>query len=101
MGWQSLKFNRVTNSNVSGLHLINSKAFHINFHNCDGIEAGGLDIRAPGTSRNTDGIHVAASSNVSIRDSTIATGDDCVSIGQGARNVLVANLVCGPGHGIR
>lgn len=29
------------------------------------------------------------------------TGDDCISIGPGTRNLLMTNIKCGPGHGVR
>ncbi|KAJ4703589.1 Pectin lyase-like superfamily protein [Melia azedarach] len=35
-----------------------------------------------------------------ISHSVIATGDDCVSLGQGSQNILVSDVFCGPGHGI-
>ena len=60
-----------------------------------------VTITAPGDSPNTDGVHVSRSENVNVLDSTIGTGDDCVSIGAGNTNVTVARIVCGPGHGLR
>ncbi|MCH4805136.1 glycosyl hydrolase family 28 protein, partial [Pasteurella multocida] len=36
---------------------------------------------------------------VNIRNCEIATGDDCVSLGDGSKQVTVENVTCGPGHG--
>nr|AAO63309.1 At3g07830 [Arabidopsis thaliana]BAC42591.1 putative polygalacturonase [Arabidopsis thaliana] len=59
-----------------------------------------VKIMAPAESPNTDGIHLGRSVGVSIINSRISTGDDCVSVGDGMVNLLVKNVVCGPGHGI-
>ena len=61
------------------------------------------DIRviAAKNSPNTDGIHVQLSSSVTILNSKIGTGDDCISIGPGTTNLWIENVACGPGHGIR
>ncbi|CAK9159351.1 unnamed protein product, partial [Ilex paraguariensis] len=57
-------------------------------------------ISAPGNSRNTDGIHVSKSKNIQILNSSIATGDDCISIGPGNTIISIYGISCGPGHGI-
>ncbi|CAA6670841.1 unnamed protein product [Spirodela intermedia] len=53
-----------------------------------------------GNSPNTDGIHIGSSSNIEILESAIATGDDCISLGEGVANVTISKVFCGPGHGI-
>ncbi|KAJ0977056.1 hypothetical protein J5N97_012530 [Dioscorea zingiberensis] len=60
----------------------------------------GVNITAPEESPNTDGIHVHQSDNVTVTDSSMHTGDDCISIGAGTTNVLIQRVSCGPGHGI-
>lgn len=60
-----------------------------------------LNIYAPANSPNTDGIDLEETSYVTILDSNIGTGDDCISVGPGTSNVLIQNIYCGPGHGIR
>ncbi|KAJ0092933.1 hypothetical protein Patl1_27024 [Pistacia atlantica] len=37
---------------------------------------------------------------VTISGSTIMTGDDCISLSQGSKNVWIEQIGCGPGHGI-
>ncbi|TXG71871.1 hypothetical protein EZV62_000450 [Acer yangbiense] len=49
---------------------------------------------------NTDGIHVQQSTNVKIINSSIKTGDDCISIGPATNNLWIEGVTCGPGHGI-
>jgi polygalacturonase len=61
----------------------------------------GVRVSAAGNSPNTDGIHVSSSTSVTILNSRIGTGDDCVSIGPGTSNLWIENVACGPGHGIR
>ncbi|RVW57820.1 Exopolygalacturonase clone GBGE184 [Vitis vinifera] len=59
------------------------------------------DIRttAPHDSPNTDGVHIAVSERVKILDSTFNTGDDCVAIFSGSKDVNISRSICGPGHG--
>ncbi|KAJ4820109.1 Pectin lyase-like superfamily protein [Rhynchospora pubera] len=77
-----------------------SQQMHIVFSHCHNVEAVHLTIRAPDWSPNTDGIHLSSTRNMRISNCFIGTGDDCISIVNGSRNVHVDNIVCGPGHGI-
>ncbi|XVF70775.1 hypothetical protein PTKIN_Ptkin11bG0189300 [Pterospermum kingtungense] len=95
----SIRFDFVTNSIVHHITSRNSKLFHFNIFASSGIKIEHIKIIAPGDSPNTDGIHLADSTNISISDSDIATGDDCVSIGPGSKNINITNVHCGPGHG--
>ncbi|CAL5336922.1 unnamed protein product [Camellia sinensis] len=67
---------------------------------CNNIKLQGVKVSAAGNSLNTDGIHVAGSSGVTILSSKIATGDDCISVGPGTTNLWIESIACGPGHGI-
>lgn len=79
---------------------MNSKQVHMNLFACRGLKISHIQIRAPANSPNTDGIHMGYSNDIEVFDSGIATGDDCISLSPGSRNVRVHNVVCGPGHGI-
>ncbi|KAH9774534.1 polygalacturonase QRT2 [Citrus sinensis] len=59
-----------------------------------------LLVIAPGNSPNTDGIHVTGTQNILIKNCVIRTGDDCISIVSGSKNVRATDIICGPGHGI-
>ncbi|GFP95501.1 exopolygalacturonase [Phtheirospermum japonicum] len=97
---QSIKISEVKNLNVTGISSLNSKQFHFHIVLCDNVNVNNVNIRAPGDSPNTDGIHVSRCSNVSIKNSRISTGDDCISMGDGNRNITIETILCGPGHGI-
>lgn len=97
---QSIRLDFVTNSVVRGITSLNSKNFHMNVLGCTNVKLQGLRIIAPAESPNTDGIHLGHSENIQISDSVIATGDDCISLGPGSREVDVYRVRCGPGHGI-
>ncbi|VVA39159.1 PREDICTED: polygalacturonase [Prunus dulcis] len=99
-GATTLGFSNSNNIKVSGLISLNSQMFHIVINGCHNVKMDGVRVSASGNSPNTDGIHVQMSSGVTILNSKIATGDDCVSIGPGTSNLWIENVACGPGHGI-
>ncbi|WOH15657.1 hypothetical protein DCAR_0935200 [Daucus carota subsp. sativus] len=99
-GATSIGFYSSTNVVVSRLTSINSQMFHMIVYKCRTVRLRGIKILALGSSPNTDGINVQLSSGVSIFNSRISTGDDCVSIGPGTTNTWIENVFCGPGHGI-
>ncbi|XP_055962114.1 exopolygalacturonase clone GBGE184-like isoform X2 [Mercurialis annua] len=94
-----LKFFKVDNSDISGITSLNSKYFHYHIVSCTNVNFHNLHITAPGDSPNTDGMHISSSTGIKLTNSAIGTGDDCVSIGQGATDVTVSKVTCGPGHG--
>ncbi|CAN6201132.1 unnamed protein product [Urochloa humidicola] len=96
----SIKLGRVRNATITGVTSLDSKSFHVTVAGSHGVLIHGVRIRAPRDSPNTDGVHIQGSSDVRVTGSSIATGDDCVSVGPGATDVLVSGVTCGPGHGI-
>ncbi|KAL6288460.1 hypothetical protein ACE6H2_005970 [Prunus campanulata] len=96
----SLRFEFLTNSKVQDITSLNSKNFHMHVFQCNHTTFQHLTITAPDESRNTDGIHIGASTGINITHAKIGTGDDCVSIGDGSHQITVTDVTCGPGHGI-
>ncbi|OMO71477.1 Glycoside hydrolase, family 28 [Corchorus olitorius] len=97
---KALTFNENKNLVVNGLKIQDSQKKHLCFDSCVNVQAFNLVVTAPKDSPNTDGIHITGTQNILIADSTVGTGDDCVSIVSGSKNVQIRNIVCGPGHGI-
>ncbi|KAL8235369.1 hypothetical protein R6Q59_021469 [Mikania micrantha] len=93
-------FHRCNNLVVKNLMIVNGQQMQIAFTKCDGVTVSHLIVLAPAGSPNTDGIHISKSTNVEIKDATVRTGDDCISIVSNSSNVQVRRIVCGPGHGI-
>ncbi|KAL4596696.1 hypothetical protein ACB092_12G181400 [Castanea dentata] len=96
----TLEFSNSNNIVVSALTSLNSQLYHIVVNGCQNVKMQGVKVIAPGNSPNTDGIHVQLSSSVTILNSKIGSGDDCISIGPGTTNLWIENVACGPGHGI-
>ncbi|WCJ21838.1 Pectin lyase-like superfamily protein [Euphorbia peplus] len=99
-GVVSLRIVNSDNVAINGLTSLNSQAFHMIIYGSQTVNVRDVTISAPDNSPNTDGINVQMSNGVTILNSRIATGDDCISIGQGTSNLHVEGIKCGPGHGI-
>lgn len=97
---QSLLIDHSKNVKIKDLTSINSKHFHIVIHESQRVMMQGVKIIAPDESPNTDGISLQKSSDVTILDANIKTGDDCISMSAGTKNVWAERISCGPGHGI-
>ncbi|KAF3621036.1 Polygalacturonase [Capsicum annuum] len=100
VGARSITFNWANDVVVSGLLSINSQLTHLVINSCNNVMVRNVRIIAPDQSPNTDGIHVQSSTGVTITGSRIKTGDDCISIGPGTRNLWMEKILCGPGHGV-
>ncbi|CAN4118574.1 unnamed protein product [Withania somnifera] len=96
----ALTFYNCKKLKVKNLKIKNAQQIHVSFEKCNNVEASNLVVTAPENSPNTDGIHVANTNNIQISDSTIGTGDDCISIASGSQKVQATDITCGPGHGI-
>jgi polygalacturonase len=87
-----------------GITLRNSPNFHVMVSRTDGFTAWGVRIDAPSNARNTDGIDPSSSTNVTITQSYIRTGDDNVAIKAGnagaATHITIAHNHFYSGHGM-
>lgn len=59
---------------VQNLKFKNSQKMHLSFEDCRKVRASRLDINAPKTSPNTDGIHIARTTYMDVTNSEIKTG---------------------------
>ncbi|XP_022932973.1 polygalacturonase-like [Cucurbita moschata] len=100
IGATSLQINDAQNVNIIGLSSINSQMFNIVVYRCQNVNMTRVNVSTASDSPNTDGIHVQQSSNVTILNSSISNGDDCISIGPGTSNLWMESITCGSGHGI-
>lgn len=98
---QSLTFNWVNEGEIKGLTSINSQLMHVVINSCKNVKVSNVKIVAPALSPNTDGIHIQSSTGVTVTNAVIKTGDDCISIGPGTRDLWMDKIQCGPGHGVR
>ncbi|KAL0917975.1 hypothetical protein M5K25_013087 [Dendrobium thyrsiflorum] len=99
-GSTALTISQAKNVLLSKVKVQNSQNFQIAIIFSQEIKVEGATITAPGNSPNTDGIHIHMSSFITITGSAMATGDDCISLGEGVSNAWIENIKCGPGHGI-
>nr|GMC73393.1 probable polygalacturonase At1g80170 [Ipomoea batatas] len=97
---KAMTFHRCDYLRVNGILMLNSQQMHLAFTSCVKVTVSRLKILAPSGSPNTDGIHISASTHVTVKECTIGTGDDCISIVGNSSRIRITNITCGPGHGI-
>ncbi|KAM1412785.1 hypothetical protein ACFXTO_025468 [Malus domestica] len=81
--------------------VVNTPQTHILVWGSEGVYFSFIKTDSPGTSPNTDGIHIQDSQHVEIHGAELKSGDDCVSIGDYCSHIYITDESCGPGHGIR
>ncbi|GLJ05360.1 hypothetical protein SUGI_0016820 [Cryptomeria japonica] len=96
----ALRFYGSYDVSVQGITIQNSPQCHLKFDSCTFVTVANVTISSPANSPNTDGIHLQNSEDVEIHHTSMACGDDCVSIQTGCSGIRVHNINCGPGHGI-
>ncbi|KAK6915004.1 Glycoside hydrolase, family 28 [Dillenia turbinata] len=92
----AITFHKCKRLKVRNITLVNSQKMHMAFTSCLGVMASNLKVIAPFASPNTDGIHISATTRIEVKDSTIGTGDDCISIVRNSSQILISNITCGP-----
>ncbi|WJX46025.1 hypothetical protein P8452_32861 [Trifolium repens] len=96
----ALAFHSCNDLNVNNVKITNSPRAHISIDNCNGATFSNIVVQSPQDSPNTDGFDIYDSKNISLEDSTIQTGDDCIAINGGSSYINATRVACGPGHGI-
>ncbi|KAI3873859.1 hypothetical protein MKW92_000099, partial [Papaver armeniacum] len=76
----SLTFNSIKNGIVSGIASVDSQRAHMAINGCNNMKVRKVILIAPDQSPNTDGIDIQSSTGVTIIDSSIRTGDDCITL---------------------
>ncbi|UEM11433.1 glycoside hydrolase family 28 protein [Bradyrhizobium barranii subsp. barranii] len=88
----------------SGVTLRNAANFHVAMNRVEGATFWALTIDSPADARNTDGIDLGASQDVTITHSWIRTGDDNVAIKAGdngsSSHISIIDNYFGWGHGM-
>ncbi|KAL2327031.1 hypothetical protein Fmac_020458 [Flemingia macrophylla] len=84
---KALTFHKCNNIIVEDLTIKNGQQIHVSFRDSENVNASSLTVTAPEASPNTDGIHVTNTQNIQISSSVIGTGDDCISIVSGSKNI--------------
>ncbi|KAK4597086.1 hypothetical protein RGQ29_014907 [Quercus rubra] len=93
--WQKNECNKDKNWNVLPINI------RFNYvTNSKKLQFQHVTIIAPADSPNIDGIHVGRSSQITITNADIGTGDDCISIGDGTQDITINQVTCGLRHGI-
>ncbi|TXG75300.1 hypothetical protein ES332_1Z028600v1 [Gossypium tomentosum] len=96
----NLRFDFLTNAMIQYITTKDSKQFQAKVLGCKTLLSNISPYLHLNESPNTDGIHIGRSDGVNVLNSEIKTGDDCVSIGDGSKNLVINGVTCGPGHGI-
>ena len=106
-----LRLNNGQGISIEGpLMFLDAANHNIMLENCTRVRVTNLNVHAPSSSPNTDGINFAGGSDQLLDGAHISNGDDCVSIvtvpgGEGTGmgyggNVIVRNVTCVNGHGL-
>ena len=77
---QMVIFSRCKNVRVTDVSLLNSPFWTLHFADCDAVNVDGIRLWSGLLVPNADGIDVTSSSNVTIENSDIRTGDDGLAI---------------------
>lgn len=95
---------QATDVAIKNITMINSPEWFNFVNEGKNVVYDGVNISALSTSnnlaKNTDGWDIYRSDSVSIMNSNINNGDDCVSLKPNSTNVIASDLYCNGSHGI-
>lgn len=82
---------------------MNPSAFHVLIENSHDISILNSKFEATTVKPNThsNGVYISGSSLVSVTNSLIKTGDDCITVSGGSTDVTITGVTCVAGQGIR
>lgn len=100
---QSIKLYKANNVVVEGLTSVNPASQHVLVVESQKVTIRNVKFNEKPVVSNTksNGIYISASSQVSVSNSFISTGDDCVTIAPGSTSISITGLTCAGGKGIR
>ncbi|KMT06011.1 hypothetical protein BVRB_7g163410 [Beta vulgaris subsp. vulgaris] len=98
----SIKFSNATSCVVDGIHSLNPAQFHVLVENSNNISIVNANFDATTVKPNTrsNAIYVSGSSLVSVANTNIKTGDECITISGGSADISVTGVTCVAGKGI-
>jgi len=85
---------------IQGIKMINAPNWHNIVDSSSNVTFDQITINSKTGSPNTDGWDTYRSDSVTIKNSVITNGDDCVAFKPNSTNILVSNLTCTGSHGI-
>uniref|UniRef100_A0A9I9CX68 Polygalacturonase-like n=1 Tax=Cucumis melo TaxID=3656 RepID=A0A9I9CX68_CUCME len=59
-----------------------------------------MTITTPENSPNIDGTHMSSSKEINILNTNITVEDNCISVGDTNKQIVISNITCESGHGI-
>jgi polygalacturonase len=77
---QCIFFYNCKNIRVSGITVIDAPCWTFSFNECENVRLTGLTIDTDLNVPNDDGIHISSCKGVTISDSNISSGDDCIAL---------------------
>uniref|UniRef100_A0A453M6G2 Polygalacturonase n=1 Tax=Aegilops tauschii subsp. strangulata TaxID=200361 RepID=A0A453M6G2_AEGTS len=90
----ALTFHLCNNLKVENLKLVNSQQIHVSVQDCSNVHLARLSITAPGTSPNTDGIHITHSKYVQLYGTTNGARIKTWQGGSGyAKDIVFQNMI--------
>jgi polygalacturonase len=112
VGWRPRTVHLIRSQNIAieGVTLCNSPSWTLHPFRCKQLTVARIQVEAPMTSPNTDGINPECCEDVRIAGVHISTGDDCIAIKSGkislaklgpvpTRHVRISNSLMRDGHG--
>jgi len=85
---------------VRNINMINSPEWFNIVDSSSNVVFDLINLNAPAGSPNTDGWDTYRSDTISITNSVISNGDDCVAFKPNSTNIFLSNLTCSNSHGI-